>query len=864
MFGFGEKLDFRKISEERLKGAHLSVYFRWLFIGIIALLLGIQIYSGYVEESRHALYILVSYSLVNLALWRLTKRAYDPRYLRFLSALVDMGIVGYHLYVQTSLYDYASATAAASILFIPIFFLLYTFRLDRGVLIFLMLVSLTGFNGIYFYHYFQDPDLYTQSLSLSPIAHGFKTVYIAFIGFLCIYMQESIASFIKKLVDETEAKAMLDTGFKIEQEKNRYATQLIEHEKQLNAKLGKEIDARQLLAEQLHESKEQLNSILSNLLGIAYRCLPDSKWTMRFMGAQATSILGYAPERFLEGGDLSYASLIVPEDKELVDNDIRKALHNKTQFEIEYRVSHAEGRVIWLHESGQGVYDKEGALQYIDGIITDITKKKENEAALKETQEMVTTIINNMVGAVSRCLFDAQFTTLFYSDKIHAITGYPAEAFMSGEVVFASIIFPEDIEYVAEHIRQSVQRHEPYSVEFRIIHKQGHVVWVHENGQAVFDEQGNILYLDGTTTDITDKKKAEQSFKELTDFLPQTVYELDREGYIVFANRAADELFGKGEPDETGRVHVAQFFGQEDQERIKETSANPPKELKDRYVAEFTVQNKEGKRCPILVYSSPVVRDGELLGERGIIIDISERKKMEEDLKEAKEELEAINARLEQTVDERTRQLTEANTKLLQLQKENLQSQFEVLKQQVNPHFLFNSLNVLTSLIKIDADLAEKFTEQLSKVYRYVLENKEKDLVSLQTEMEFLQAYIFLVDIRFKGKLFVHIDFSEEEIEGEVVPLALQLLIENAIKHNTFSKKMPLEIHLSIENQMLCISNNLQSRDTRMVSTGVGLVNITKRYALVSDREPVFECTDKQYIAKIPLINSACAKNTCL
>lgn len=219
------------------------------------------------------------------------------------------------------------------------------------------------------------------------------------------------------------------------------------------------------------------------------------------------------------------------------------------------------------------------------------------------------------------------------------------------------------------------------------------------------------------------------------------------------------------------------------------------------------------------------------------------------------EELREINATLEATVQQRTNELTEANTQLVKLQKENLQSQFEVLKQQVNPHFLFNSLNVLTSLIKIDPITAEKFTVQLSKVYRYVLENKEKDVVSLGTEMDFLKAYIYLLEIRFKDKVTINSSITERDAELFVVPLALQLLIENAIKHNTFSKKRPLTVELFIDKEhMLHVVNNLQSRETQMLSTGVGLANISKRYALLSERQPVFEITGDRFVAKIPLI----------
>jgi LytS/YehU family sensor histidine kinase len=272
---------------------------------------------------------------------------------------------------------------------------------------------------------------------------------------------------------------------------------------------------------------------------------------------------------------------------------------------------------------------------------------------------------------------------------------------------------------------------------------------------------------------------------------------------------------------------------------------------------EFTAIKTDGTRCPVLVFGSPILKNGEIVGRRGIIVDISERKKQEEKLIKAKEDLERVNNTLEQSVAERTKQLTEANTQLLKVQKENLQSQFEVLKQQVNPHFLFNSLNVLSSLIKVDPDLAELFTERLSKVYRYVLENKEKDLVNLATELEFLNAYLFLLEIRFVRKLSIDIRIDKKHHEALILPIAIQLIIENAIKHNTFSKAHPLRIELYVDaDHFLNIVNNLSERETKLVSTGVGLKNILRRYALVSDRKPEFIKTEMQFIARLPLLKA--------
>lgn len=351
-------------------------------------------------------------------------------------------------------------------------------------------------------------------------------------------------------------------------------------------------------------------------------------------------------------------------------------------------------------------------------------------------------------------------------------------------------------------------------------------------------------------------KESERKYKDLMDLLPQPIFELNLQGEIVLNNKAGDEFFGPIDNDSNQRQSALDCFVKEDIPRIIENFKKSAQGIATE-PGEFTAIKKDGSLCPVMVFGNSIIRDGKVVGRRGIIIDISERKKQEQKLLAAKEELERVNNMLEHRVAERTKELTEANTQLLKLQKENLQSQFEVLKQQVNPHFLFNSLNVLTSLIKIDPDLAESFTERLSKVYRYVLENKEKEMVSLSTELEFLNSYLFLLEIRFMKKLFININIDKSYYDYQILPIAIQLIIENAIKHNTFSKAHPLKIEIFVDNhQQLNIINNLNLRESRLVSTGVGLENINRRYALVSDQKPEFNKTSDQFIAKLPLLKS--------
>jgi len=189
----------------------------------------------------------------------------------------------------------------------------------------------------------------------------------------------------------------------------------------------------------------------------------------------------------------------------------------------------------------------------------------------------------------------------------------------------------------------------------------------------------------------------------------------------------------------------------------------------------------------------------------------------------------------------------------------HMSSQYETLKNQVNPHFLFNSLNVLTNLVYEDQDTAAKFIKQLSQVYRYVLESKDKNLVTVNSELEFLEAYTFLQKMRFGESLHVNIQTAEDKNSLEVPPLSIQMLIENAIKHNIVSKKTPLTVDVYIDNDdMLVVKNNVQKKNIlKEESSGIGLKNITERYKYLSERAVEVEETTEAFTVKIPVLGES-------
>lgn len=182
-------------------------------------------------------------------------------------------------------------------------------------------------------------------------------------------------------------------------------------------------------------------------------------------------------------------------------------------------------------------------------------------------------------------------------------------------------------------------------------------------------------------------------------------------------------------------------------------------------------------------------------------------------------------------------------------------AKFDALKNQLDPHFLFNSLNVLTSLIEEDPYQAQKFTTSLSKVYRYVLEQKNKDLVTVDEELQFARTYMKLLKMRFEDSIHLEIPDMCSNPEAKIVPLSLQLLLENAVKHNIVTSKKPLRIKVEELDDTLVISNNLQEKQVVKKSTGVGLQNIRQRYDILTDRVVGIEKTTFHFKVYLPMLS---------
>jgi LytS/YehU family sensor histidine kinase len=187
------------------------------------------------------------------------------------------------------------------------------------------------------------------------------------------------------------------------------------------------------------------------------------------------------------------------------------------------------------------------------------------------------------------------------------------------------------------------------------------------------------------------------------------------------------------------------------------------------------------------------------------------------------------------------------------LKVEMLAYKYESLRNQINPHFLFNSLNVLSDLVYDDQAMAVKFIQQMSDLFRYVLDSRDKELVPLRDELEFIRSYTFMLKTRFEEKLKIEIDV-DPNAEDYIVPMSLQLLIENAVKHNEVSEAFPLRISIRKNADSLEVENNVQPKNAGDDSIKTGLKNITQQYAFFSERPIKIITSDERFLVKLPIL----------
>ena len=195
-----------------------------------------------------------------------------------------------------------------------------------------------------------------------------------------------------------------------------------------------------------------------------------------------------------------------------------------------------------------------------------------------------------------------------------------------------------------------------------------------------------------------------------------------------------------------------------------------------------------------------------------------------------------------------------ALSEISKLKEENFQAKFEALKQQINPHFLFNSLNILKGMIRTQNLKAEDYVVKLADVYRYILQSNTRDLVTVAEELKILESYFFMIKNRFREAIDLNIALSDNVRRSLIPPLTLQILVENCVKHNVLTQIKPLEVMIFEENNFIVVRNNLQIKNAMESSNKLGLLNISQRYNHVKEQKVVVEKTPQYFTVKLPIL----------
>ncbi|MBL7967146.1 MAG: PAS domain S-box protein [Prolixibacteraceae bacterium] len=610
-----------------------------------------------------------------------------------------------------------------------------------------------------------------------------------------------------------------------------------------------DISERKAMEEALRKSEQKFRELADLLPQIIYEL--DAEGYVTYVNKTGRETFGFETDV----ARVHSSEFFIPEDKMRMVGNIRKALSGqKTSLFNEYTAIRSDRTEFPVMIYAAPMTDN-GKHIGLRGLIVDISERKAMEEALRKSEQKFRELADLLPQTIFELDLGGNVTYLNKAGRIAFGTredeiGFPA----------TTGVIPEDHDRLKENIQKAFfEKGREGGMEYTALRRDG-VTFPIVIYSSPMTENDQIKGIRGLIVDISERKAMEEALRKSEEHYRQVIQSL-QEGLFVlqdekfrFVNDAIVDILGYTVEEMTGK-HFSAVIPPELRDEAVRRNMRRRKGDGDSWSYEFLLLHKDQQtRIPVILSTNLTELDGKT-AVVGTAKDITDRIRAEEEIKAAHKRLEEINRDLEQTIRERTKELTKANTQLLKLQKENLQSQFDVLKQQVNPHFLFNSLNVLTSLIRVEPELAEKFTEHLAKVYRYVLENKDNELVTLSTEMSFLDAYIFLINIRFMDKVQVNIRIPDDRRNHRIIPLAMQLLIENAIKHNSMSKKSPLVIDIFIDGQnLLNVVNNLQEREAHMVSTGVGLKNIQNRYKLLNNTSPSFEKTDTHFVARIPLV----------
>jgi two-component system, cell cycle sensor histidine kinase and response regulator CckA len=277
--------------------------------------------------------------------------------------------------------------------------------------------------------------------------------------------------------------------------------------------INRDITERKLAEKTLRENQRVISTLMSNLPGMAYRCLNDERWTIEFASDGCLELTGYAPAELIRNNKISFFDLIHPDDQSLVWDKVQKAIAQNEPFQITYRLMTKSGKMKWVWEQGRGIYSYEGELLVLEGLIEDITERIRAEQALKEAEERYRSLVESSPGVVYLSDPVPPYSTIYISPNIETL-GYPLDDWKRKRDMWASIIHEDDRERVLSEIERSMSQGLDTILEYRVVAEDGTMRWWHDKGRFVLNEKGDKTGWQGVIVDVTETKKLEEQLKQ--------------------------------------------------------------------------------------------------------------------------------------------------------------------------------------------------------------------------------------------------------------------------------------------------------------------------------------------------------------
>ena len=420
--------------------------------------------------------------------------------------------------------------------------------------------------------------------------------------------------------------------------------------------------------ELLEESDVRFRSLVANIPGAVYRCACDSAWTMTFLSDGIEDISGYLASDFINNRVRSFGSIIHPQDRGKVEDSIWQSISTKQPYVTEYRIVRGDGKITWVYDKGQAIFDREGKILYLDGVMLDITQQKETEAELRRTQAFLDSVVQNLpVGVFIK---DAQKLQINYWNKAsEELFGYSKE----------EVLGKNDYDFMPEargnnlrsKDRQILQAAKLVDIpETSIITPHQGERIIHTKKVPLLDERGILQHLLIICEDITERKRAEEALREseshyryIVETASEGVWLFDPESKTTFLNSRTAQMLGYKVEEILGKS-LFQFIDEESHQLAQNYLNRRHQGIQERY--DFKFRRQDGSSLWAIVSATPIFDPrGQFVGVLRMITDISERKRTEGALLESKCKLKAKNTRLKQTLNK----LQQTQTQLIQNEK---------------------------------------------------------------------------------------------------------------------------------------------------------------------------------------------------